>query len=97
MTGIPLFDTLCQTAITGAVLQVLHEEWPRAIDLAPSMLDPATPGEHRLFVQAIRALIDEGLIAIDALLIGTGDEPVARAALLTHKGAAMLHQVTRPM
>jgi hypothetical protein len=97
MTGIPLLDTLRQTAITGAVLQVLHSEWPRAIDLAPSTLDPTTPGEHRLFVQAVRALIDEGLIAIEALLIGVSDEPVARGALLTHKGASMLEQVTRPM
>jgi hypothetical protein len=48
-------------------------------------------------VQSIRALVDEGLIGIDALLLGTGDEPVARGAVLTHKGAAMLDQVTRPM
>jgi len=97
MTGTPLHETLRQTAITGAVLQVLQQQWPRASDLAPSTLDPAAVGEHRLFVQAIRALVDEGLIAIEALLIGTGDEPVARGALLTHKGASMLEQVTRPM
>lgn len=97
MTGIPLHDTLRQSAITGAILRAVHVEWPAAVDLTPSTLDPPASGDDRLFVQAIRALIDEGLIAIEILLIGTGDEPVARRALLTHKGAAMLDQVTRPM
>jgi hypothetical protein len=97
MTSTPLHETLQQTAITGAVLRMLHLNWPRSVDLSPSTLDPAAAGEHRLFVQAIRALVDEGLIGIDALLIGCGDEPVVRAALLTCKGAAMLDQVTRPM
>ncbi|WP_375272223.1 hypothetical protein [Sphingomonas sp.] len=97
MTHVPLHETLRQSAITGAVLRVLHLNWPHPLDLAPSTLDPAAVGEDGLFVQSIRALVDEGLIAIEALLIGAGDEPVARGALLTHKGAAMLDQVTRPM
>ena len=97
MTHAPLHETLRRSAITGAVLRVLHVNWPHPLDLAPSTLDPASIGEHALFIQSIRALVDEGLIGIEALLIGTGDEPLVRGALLTHKGAAMLDQVTRPM
>jgi hypothetical protein len=97
MTRVPLQETLQQAAITGAALRVLHLNWPRPTDLSPATLGLATGDDDRLFVQALRALMDEGLVSIEALLIGTGDGPVARGALLTHKAAATLEQVTRPM
>lgn len=97
MTRAPLQETLQQAAITGAALRVLHLNWPQATDLSPPMLGLATGDDDRLFVQAIRALIDEGLVSIEALLIGVGDHPLARGALLTHKAVATLEQVTRPM
>ncbi|MBW6521999.1 hypothetical protein KZ810_00670 [Sphingomonas sp. RHCKR47] len=97
MTGAPLQDTLQQAAITGAVLRVLHINWPQPTDLSPAMLGLVTGEDDRLYVQAIGALVDEGLVSIEALLIGTPDGPVARGALLTRKAAATLEQVTRPM
>lgn len=102
MIRAPLHDTLRQTAITGAVLHLLHHCWPGVIDLQPGDLhahaaEPVDAEDHRLFVAAVRALVDEGLITIEALLIGTADEPVARGAILTHKGWSVLYHVTRPM
>lgn len=97
MIRAPLHDTLRQTAITGAVLHALHAQWPAATDLDPHALGVMGSDDDRLFVAAIRALVDEGLIAIEALLIGTADAPVARGAILTHKGWSVLDHVTRPM
>ena len=59
MTRAPLQETLRQAAITGAALRVLHLNWPQATDLSPPMLGLATGDDDRLFVQAIRALVDE--------------------------------------
>ncbi|SEK96077.1 hypothetical protein SAMN05216382_1197 [Sphingomonas palmae] len=97
MISAPLHDTLRQTAITAAVLHVLHAAWPVATDLDPHALGVMGSDDDRLFVAAVRALVDEGLIAIEALLIGTADTPVARGAMLTHKGWSVLDEVTRPM
>lgn len=97
MIRAPLHDTLRQTAITGAVLHLLHAHWPTALALVPSAVAVDDHDDHRLFIAAVRALVAEGLIEIDALLIGTADEPVATGAILTRKGWSVLDLVTRPM
>lgn len=97
MAGAPPYDTLRQSAIMVAIIGALHRAWPQPLDLAPTGLDPPFAGEDRLFVEAIHNLVSEGLVALDALLVGAGPEPVARQAVLTRKGAIVLYHVTRPL
>lgn len=97
MTGVPPYDTLRQSEIMIAIIDALHRAWPAPVDLRPSTFDPALTGADRLFVEAIHNLVSEGLVSIEALLVGTAPDPVARAAVLTRKGAIVLYHVTRPL
>jgi hypothetical protein len=97
MAGAPPFDTLRQSEIMIAIIGALHRAWPQPVDLSPGTLDPAFADVDRLFVEAIHNLVSEGLVSIEALLVGASPDPVARAAVLTRKGAIVLYHVTRPM
>ncbi len=97
MSGAPPYDTLRQSEIMIAIIGVLHRAWPLPVTLSPSALDPPFADVDRLFVEAIHNLVSEGLVEVEALLVGALPEPVARGALLTRKGAIVLYHVTRPM
>lgn len=97
MTGAPPQETLRQSEIMIAIIGALHRAWPVPVTLAPATLDPPFTDVDRLFVEAVHNLVNEGLVSIEALLVGAPHEPVARGAVLTRKGAIVLYHVTRPM
>lgn len=98
LTDAPLLDTLRRAEVMIAIIDVLRRSWPEPVDLAPSLtgLDEI-PSLHVAFVEAVHLLIDDGMVMADALLVGAGPEPIALAAVLTRRGAAVLYGVTRPL
>jgi hypothetical protein len=61
------------------------------------VLDGGDDAVDTAFLDAIHGLVDEGLVMIEALLVGAAAEPVAKGAVLTRRGATVLYHVTRPM
>ena len=75
-----------------ATLAYLRLNWPKPVHLSPARLGSEFSPENKAFIRIVQKLIDEGLLSVEFFLIGTGEEPIARDAILTRKGvAATLH------
>lgn len=70
--------------VMTAIVVLLRDSWPNAINLSPRSLSIATP--DKLFLQAALRLQDEGTIMYEALLIRGGTNPCLCDAILTRKG-----------
>lgn len=95
MTDANLRDTMLRSRLTLAMIEALQTAWPGAIDLSPTTLDPPFEDVDEAFLDALHGLVDEGLVMVEALLVGAPGDPVAHQAALTRKGATVLHQVMR--
>jgi len=75
-----------EVRLNQAALSYLRKSWPNPVNLSPTQLGNEFSPESRAFVRIVQALIDEGMLSVEFFLIGTGDEPTARDAILTRKG-----------
>lgn len=97
MSDADLRETLLRSRLTIAMIEALQRAWPTPLDIVPSALDSGDEPADTAFLDAIHGLVDEGLVMIEALLVGTAAEPLAKGAVLTRRGATVLYNVTRPM
>lgn len=79
-----------EVRLNHATLAYLRKNWPNPVNLSPARLGHEFTPEGKTFVRIIQTLIDEGLLSVEFFLIGTGDEPTARDAILTRKGVASI-------
>lgn len=79
-----------EVRLNHATLAYLRKNWPNPVNLSPTRLGNEFTPEGKMFVRIIQSLIDEGLLSVEFFLIGTGDEPTARDAILTRKGVASI-------
>jgi len=77
-----------ETRLNQAALAYLRKNWPNPVHLSPTRLGNEFSPESKAFIRIVQALIDDGLLSVEFFLIGTGDEPTARDAILTRKGVA---------
>ena len=85
-------DDNIETRLNHAALSYLRKNWPRPVHLSPARLGGEFSPENKAFIRIVQKLIDDGLLSVEFFLIGTGEEPIARDAILTRKGvAATLH------
>nr|WP_277923162.1 MULTISPECIES: hypothetical protein [unclassified Sphingomonas] len=77
-----------ETRLNQAALAYLRKNWPTPVHLSPTRLGTEFSPEGKTFVRIVQSLIDEGFLSVEFFLIGTGDEPTARDAILTRKGVA---------
>lgn len=75
-----------EVRLNHAALAYLRKNWPNPVHLSPTRLGDEFTPEGKAFVRIIQTLIDDGLLSVEFFLIGAGDEPTARDAILTRKG-----------
>jgi hypothetical protein len=94
MSDAQLRETMLQSQLTIAIIELMQRSWPMPIDLHSSAVNET---DDTAFVQAIHGLVDDGLMMIEALLPDLYGDPIAQGAVLTRKGATVLYHVTRPI
>lgn len=77
-----------EVRLNQATLAYLRKSWPNPVNLSPTRLGSEFSPETKAFVRIVQTLIDDGMLSVEFFLIGTGDEPTARDAILTRKGVA---------
>ncbi|MHA6719541.1 hypothetical protein ACX40Y_08805 [Sphingomonas sp. RS6] len=91
------FDMLASLdpACVGSIVRALTAAWPGSATLRASALGIGQAlDRHHAFIEAVQSLCDRGLLAYEALVIGTAG-PVVHDAALTARGRALFQTIER--
>jgi hypothetical protein len=92
--GIDLLTAL-DPACVGSIARALKAAWPGSATLHPAALGLGQSlDRHHAFIDAVQSLCDRGLMAHEALVIGTAG-PVVHDAALTARGRALFQTIER--